>query len=176
MVGLWCERIRFPPVALPPIRGLRQSNRGENRPVPLKWGVAPPTSRHKPKPKWPPARGERGTPSFFSIRERSQRPHRLRADTRGDTRAFLKKMFCSRGWSCRAYGPSGRLAHEKSWRGGNGTFFILWATCSRREMPLFGVRYFGRALRGCESAAVRIRRRSQFSARSKVIASVLEDV
>ena len=148
MVGLWCERIRFPPVALPPIRGLRQSNRGENRPVPLKWGVAPPTSRHKPKPKWPPARGERGTPSFFFFtRERSQRPHRLRADTRGDTRAFLKKMFCSRGWSCRAYGPSGRLAHEQNWRGGNFPLYFFGATCSRREMspPCLG-RNFGERL------------------------------
>ena len=40
-----------------------------------------------------PRKGGEGNPLFFFTRERSQRPHRLRADTRGDTRAFLKKCF-----------------------------------------------------------------------------------
>ena len=125
----------------------------------------------------PPQGGERGTPSFFFIRERSQRPHRLRADTRGDTRAFLKKNVLLSGLvmpRIRTFGSTRSRKKLERWKCHLSYFF--GATCSRREMSLFGVRYFGRALRGCESAAVRIRRRSQFSARSKVIVSVLEDV
>ena len=112
---------------------------------------------------------------FFFTRERSQRPHRLRADTRGDTRAFLKKCF--------ALG-AGHAAHTDlrvdSLTKQNGEvemspFFVGNMLTKRNVPPMFGEKFW-RALRGCEGAAVRIRRRSQFSARSKVIASVLDNV
>ena len=113
----------------------RRGRRPPRRPSCLAFGRSGKIHFGKPK-------GENKNP-----RERSRRPPRLRAEIRGDTRAFLEKFFVL---------GAGHAAHKdlrvdsltkKIGEAEISPFLLLWATCSRREMspPCLG-RNFGERL------------------------------